>query len=189
MRLSILSLLATSALLAAACSSSTSTTNETADSTATAIEQTTEPATTTESTATENVDDANRDGGYFSVTLGSEKANIKTKYMDNGLSIDADNNLVYIIAGEAQTGNSISIDLKVERKGDFPIPISTENKKSANVNINLTTSAGAVSGALTEGTLTITEFDESGKAVGNFKGKTADGKNVEGEFKLNLKRQ
>ncbi len=130
-------------------------------------------------------EDADKEGGFFTVSLGAEKSNVKTNFADNGLSIDKDNGVTYIMAGN--TDNNISIDLKGGTSGEFPI--GSDEKRSANVAINLTTTSGTMGGSLEKGKVTITELDESaGTATGEFEGKTADGKEAKGEFKLNLKK-
>ncbi len=147
-------------------------------------------SSSTEDTGNETVvefspEDANKEGGFFNVSLGEEKSNVKTNFSDNGLSMDKDNGVTYIMAGN--TNNNISIDLKGGITGEFPI--GSDDKRSANVAVNLTTTSGTMGGSLTKGTVTITELDEeAGTATGQFSGTMADGKEAKGEFKLNLKK-
>lgn len=130
-------------------------------------------------------DDANKEGGFFNVSLGTEKSNVKTNFADNGLSMDKDTGVTTIMAGNTDT--SIIIALKGGNSGEFPI--NNDDKHSASVNINLTTTSGTMGATLTQGTVTITELDEEkGTASGEFTGNTADGKEAKGEFKLNLKK-
>lgn len=130
-------------------------------------------------------EDDNKEGGFFNVSLGEEKSTVKTNFADNGLSMDKDNGVTYIMAGN--TDNNISIDLKGATSGEFSI--GSDDKRSANVAINLTTTSGNMGGSLTKGTVTITALDEAaGTAEGKFSGSTADGKEAKGEFKLNLKK-
>ncbi|AFM02798.1 hypothetical protein Fleli_0311 [Bernardetia litoralis DSM 6794] len=187
MRFSFLNSLAFIVLIGLfSCNSSTKDNEETNDD-STTIENT---ATSSDNTNTETVveyspDDANKEGGYFNVSLGKEKSNVKTNFSDNGLSMDKDNGVTYIMAGNTDT--NISIDLKGGTSGEFPI--GSEDKRSANVNINLTTTAGTMSSSLTKGTVTITTLDEeAGTAEGEFSGSTVDGKEAKGDFKLNLKK-
>ena len=141
--------------------------------------------TSTETTVEFSPEDANKEGGFFNVSLGDAKSSVKTNLADNGLSIDKDNSLTYIMAGN--TENNISIDLKGGTSGEFPIGSDTE--RYANVNISITTTSGSMGASLATGTVTITELDEEkGTATGNFKGSTTDGKEASGEFKLTLKK-
>lgn len=188
MRFSFINSLAFTLLIALfSCSSSTKSDGETnADSTNTAETTTKSTETTNAETAVEfSPDDANKEGGFFNVSLGEEKSNVKTNFADNGLSMDKENGVTYIMAGN--TDNNISIDLKGGTSGEFPI--GSDDKRSANVAINLTTTSGTLGGSLTKGTVKITELDEAkGTATGEFMGSTADGKEAKGEFKLNLKK-
>jgi hypothetical protein len=141
--------------------------------------------TNTETTVEFSPEDDNKEGGFFNVSLGEEKSTVKTNFADNGLSMDKDNGVTYIMAGN--TDNNISIDLKGGTSGEFSI--GSDDKRSANVAINLTTTSGTMGGSLTKGTVTITALDEAaGTAAGQFSGSTADGKEAKGEFKLNLKK-
>lgn len=168
------------------CNSTTKTDGETnADSVNTAETTTQSETNNTETTVEFSPDDANKEGGFFNVSLGEEKSTVKTNFADNGLSMDKDNGVTYIMAGN--TENNISIDLKGGTSGEFPI--GSDEKRSANVAINLTTTSGTMGGSLTKGTVIITELDEeAGTAAGEFSGNTADGKEAKGEFKLNLKK-
>ncbi len=188
MRFSFLNTLAFTLLICLfSCNSSTKDSGET-NGDSTTVENTTSTSaenTNTETTVEFSPDDANKEGGFFNVSLGEEKSTVKTNFADNGLSMDKDNGVTYIMAGN--TENNISIDLKGGTSGDFPI--GSDEKRSANVAINLTTTSGTMGGSLTKGTVTITALDEAaGTAAGEFSGNTADGKEAKGEFKLNLKK-
>ncbi|WP_338764976.1 hypothetical protein WAF17_00700 [Bernardetia sp. ABR2-2B] len=170
------------------CNSSTKDDNQTVSDSTTAVENTTTNSsseTGTETTVEYSPEDENKDGGFFNVSLGEEKSTVKTNFADNGLSMDKDNGVTYIMAGN--TENNISIDLKGGTSGEFSI--GSDEKRSANVAINLTTNSGNMGASVEKGTVTITDLDEAaGTAAGEFKGTTADGKEAKGEFKLNLKK-
>ena len=167
------------------CNSTKENVNTNIDSTSTENTTPIEESNNTETTVEFSADDANKEGGFFMVSLGEEKSNVKTNFADNGLSMDKDNGVTYIMAGN--TENNISIDLKGGTSGEFPI--GSDDKRSANVAVNLTTTSGTMGGSLAKGTVTITELDETaGTATGQFSGSTADGKEAKGEFKLNLKK-
>jgi hypothetical protein len=189
MRFSLLNSLAITLLISLfSCNSSTQSDSEaSADSTAT-VENTansSETSANTETIVEFSPEDADKEGGFFNVSLGEEKSTVKTNFADNGLSMDKENGVTYIMAGN--TDNNISIDLKGGTSGEFPI--GSNNKRSANVAVNLTTTSGTMGGSLTKGTVTITALDEeAGTAAGEFSGSTADGKKATGEFKLNLKK-
>lgn len=187
MRFSFLTILSFTLFISLfSCNSATKTDGETNGDSVSTAETTTQTETTKTETVVEySADDANKEGGYFNVSLGTEKSNVKTNFADNGLSMDKDNGVTYIMAGN--TENNISIDLKGGTSGEFPI--GSDDKRSANVAINLTTTSGNMGGSLTKGTVTITALDEAaGTAAGEFSGSTADGKEAKGEFKLNLKK-
>jgi hypothetical protein len=188
MRFSFLNSLAFTLLICLfSCNSSTKDNGETNADSVKTVETTTTSSdkTNPETTVEYSPDDANKEGGFFNVSLGEEKSTVKTNFADNGLSMDKDNGVTYIMAGN--TENNISIDLKGGTSGEFSI--GSDNKRSANVAINLTTTSGTMGGSLTKGTVTITALDEAaGTAAGEFKGSTADGKEAKGEFKLNLKK-
>ncbi len=187
MRFSFLTILVCALFISLfSCTSTTKTDGETnADSVNTAETTTQSETSNTETTVEFSPEDANKEGGFFNVSLGEEKSTVKTNFADNGLSMDKDNGVTYIMAGN--TENNISIDLKGGTSGEFPI--GSDDKRSANVAINLTTTSGTMGGSLTKGTVTITELDEAaGTAAGEFSGNTDDGKEAKGEFKLNLKK-
>lgn len=188
MRFSILTILSCALSISLfSCGSATKTEGEAGADSVTTAETTTTPVETTktETVVEYSADDANKDGGYFNLSLGTEKSNVKTNFADNGLLVDKDNGLITIMTGNTDT--NISIDLKGGTSGEFSI--GSNDKRSANVNINLTTTAGTMSSSLKKGTVTITALDETaGTAEGNFTGSTADGKEAKGEFKLNLKK-
>ena len=146
------------------CNSTTKTEGETnADSVNTAETTPQSETSNTETTVEFSPDDANKEGGFFNVSLGNEKSTVRTNLADNGLSMDKDNGVTYIMAGN--TENNLSIDLKGGTSGEFPI--GSEDERSANVNITLTTTSGNMSGSLTKGTVTITALDaEAGTAAG-----------------------
>ncbi len=188
MRFSFLNTLAFTLLICLfSCNSSKKENNE-SNNDSTVIKDTTSNVvenTQAETTIEFSEEDSNKEGGYFNVSLGEEKLNVKTNFADNGLSMDKNTGVTTIMAGNADT--SIIIALKGAISGEFPI--KNDNKHSANVDINLTTTSGNINGSLTEGTVNITELDEAaGTATGDFSGKTADGKEAKGEFKLNLKK-
>ena len=184
MRFSFLNSLAFTLLICLfSCNSSTKDNGETSADSLKTADTTTQ--TTTETNVEYSPDDANKEGGFFNVSLGEEKSTVKTNFADNGLSMDKANGVTYIMAGN--TENNISIDLKGGISGEFPI--ASGDKRSANVAINLTTTSGTMGGSLTKGTVTITTLDDAkGTAEGNFTGTTSDGKEAKGEFKLNLKK-
>ncbi|WP_291725987.1 hypothetical protein [Bernardetia sp.] len=189
MRFSFLNSLACTLLICLfSCNSSTKETTQTDADSLTAVESTT--SSTTENTSTETTvefspEDANKEGGFFNVSLGDAKSSVKTNLADNGLSMDKDNGVTYIMAGN--TENNISIDLKGGTSGEFPI--GSADERSANVSISLTTTSGSMGASLAKGTVTITELDEEkGTATGSFSGSTDDGKDASGEFKLTLKK-
>lgn len=186
MRFSFLNSLAFTLLICLFSCNSSTTNNGEINGDSTSVENTTSTENKANETTVEfSAEDANKEGGYFTVSLGEEKSNVKTNFADNGLSMDKDNGVTYIMAGN--TENNISIDLKGGTSGEFPI--GSDEKRSANVAINLTTTSGTLGGSLTKGTVTITELDETaGTATGEFSGSTADGKEAKGEFKLNLKK-
>ncbi len=187
MRFSFLTILSCSlAISLFSCNSATKTDGETNADSVTSAETATQSETNNTETVVEySADDSSKDGGYFNVSLGEEKTNIKTNFADNGLSMDKDNGVTYIMAGN--TDNNISIDLKGGTSGEFPI--GSDDKRSANVAINLTTTSGTMGGSIKTGKVIIKELDETkGTTTGEFSGTMADGKEAKGEFKLNLKK-
>lgn len=187
MRFSFLNSLAFTLLICLfSCNSSTKDNTDTNSNSTTTSENTNNSSETNTETVVEfSPEDANKEGGFFTISFGEEKSNIKTDLADNGLFLDKDSGVTSIMTGNADT--SMSIGLKGGTTGEFPI--NNDENRSATVNINMTTTSGTMGGALTKGTVTITELDKTaGTAAGEFSGNTADGKEVKGEFKLNLKK-